>query len=58
MKVKELIEKLKKASPEAEVYYVYKDNDGCDTCGFGASTLEGNIWEVVDIFDDVKVWLR
>jgi hypothetical protein len=56
MKVAVLIAKLKECNPEADVYYTHLDNDGCETCGYGASRLEDDIDAVQDL--ETKVVLE
>jgi len=49
MKVKELIEILSKADQEAEVMIGKDNNDGCETCGWGATSSEESISAVNDL---------
>ncbi|MBR9705541.1 hypothetical protein GOV14_00750 [Candidatus Pacearchaeota archaeon] len=56
MKVKELIKKLESMDQEATVYIIKDNNDGCDTCGYGSSTSEEDIYQVTDI--ESKVWIE
>ena len=56
MKVKELIALLNQMPLDVDVFYSYLDiNSGCDTCGEGADTLEGDINQVLNF--DTKVIL-
>ena len=57
MTVKQLIKELKKIKDQnVPVYFWHEDNDGCDTCGYGASQLEDDIDRIIDM--DTKVWLK
>lgn len=55
MKVRDLIKKLSQFDDDKEVYITHPGNDGCETCGYGASEVESNDFTVVDM--ESKVWL-
>jgi len=48
MKVRELIERLSKLSPDANVELEYQGEGGCDTCGVG-SEKQSDLETVVDL---------
>lgn len=47
--VKKLIETLSKLNPNARVEVEYEANDGCETCGHGASRLQTDVKLVIDL---------
>jgi hypothetical protein len=49
MKVKELIKELEKVDGEANVVVEIGMNDGCETCGYGESSIDEDIYEIVDL---------
>jgi hypothetical protein len=48
MKVKEFIAILQKKNQEADVFVGTRENNGCDTCGWGATTSEDD-FELIDL---------
>jgi hypothetical protein len=56
MKVKELIEALKKVDGEADVIISTGDGDGCETCGYGENFTEEDVYGLVDL--ETKVILE
>jgi len=57
MTVKELIEKLLKVKDQdAKVYVTVDNNDGCETCGWGSTSMEEEIYNIDDL--ETKVWLE
>lgn len=49
MKVHELIKKLHEFDPDATVMIEHMDNDGCDTCGWGATEIHSDIQNIIDL---------
>ena len=49
MKVKELIDELKKYDPEAAVVTEKADGNGCDTCGYGETSTEMELSNITDL---------
>lgn len=49
MKAKELIKLLKEVDGEANVVVSIGDGDGCETCGYGESFIEEDIYSIVDL---------
>jgi hypothetical protein len=54
MKVEDLIKELEKMPKRANVVFICYNNDGCDTCGFGASEHETDV-DGVRVCDDNKI---
>jgi len=56
MNVGEIIKILQKCNPKSKVFVVLDNNDGCETCGYGSSTSEEEVFDVFDV--DTKVWIK